>query len=480
MPTVSVITPILVDTPDKIIWLDEMLQSILAQTMQDWEVILVDDFSPLSIGELKWKYTDEKRFRWFKTGSNSGPALTRNVAVALAESEPILPLDSDDALALPTNMQHMYDKWLEDKTKIVYGDLQRQVIRDGKFEREKTYILSPYSFKISLNLHGIIPVTAMHSVTCHNAIGGWKPELEHGREDVEYIINAGKHGFCGQKIDETTLLYREHDTSRDFVLKHTRLNKEDMENKIIEIHADVFSGRYPMGCCGQTGTDTVQAQQKQAGIMQTEVIDNSVVTRLPEGKYKEEDTWWVKYYGGKRAKFDVFGIGRAEKYTVLGTGHIFEIAATDKSIFSQRSREYTHAEKLEFLRATPTSNPEPKPEPKPQLQTKEETVPQLAVIEQLDAIAIESRGLPALPPTITEVQLPTNTKLAGSHEGLLHTDWDLSDLNLGKFEELFRRENITVKLLAEFEISDLTGFDGIANNRAKNFIDQARKLIETT
>ncbi len=242
MPAVSIITPVYIDVPDKIVWLDEMLQSVLSQSFQDWEVILVDDFSSLLIGEIKWKYQDEKRFRWFRTAANSGPAKTRNVAVALAESEALLPLDSDDMLASETNIEHMYAEWIKDKTKTVYGNLQFMDIKDGEFQRTKTHVLAPYVFKNAMNLSGVIPVTAMHSINCHNAVGGWKAELEFGREDVEYWLNAGKRGFCGQKIDQITLLYRRHDYSRDYKLKKDR-HKHDMEEKIRTIHADVFNGR---------------------------------------------------------------------------------------------------------------------------------------------------------------------------------------------------------------------------------------------
>ncbi len=502
MPQVSVITPIYIDIPDKIVWLDEMLQSVLAQTMQNWEVILVDDFSPLLIGELKWKYTDEKRFRWFRTGSNSGPALTRNVAVALAESEAILPLDSDDGLATNPTLERMYDEWVKDKTKSVYGNLQRLRIKNGEFQKEKTYVLDPYVFKNAMNLNGIIPVTAMHSIAAHNAVGGWKAALEFGREDVEYNLNMGKLGFCGQKIEEVTLLYREHNTSRDYKLKRDGLLKKQMEDQIREIHADLFGGRFPVGCCDQPSTSIAPAMQ-QGGVMSTVNVGNTVVTRLPEGKYREDDTWWVEYYGNKKATTSIFGIGRKEKYTVFGTGHVFQILVSDKDIFAKRSREYRHAEKLEYLKPAMPPVPEPRSQAVPQPQAARGLVPDLAVIERLDKIAMESRGLPVvteeqLPePSIVKVgidlavperdypapQLPTDTKIvdAGSPLiGVADPGFSLGDLDLGAFKDTLELEGWTVQMLANAEIGDLTGYKNIGNSRAKTFIDQARELINET
>jgi glycosyltransferase involved in cell wall biosynthesis len=85
MPKVSIITPIYCDTPEKVSWLNEMIGSVIRQTLTDWELILIDDKSPQSLDSVKQHVTDN-RLRWLENATNEGPARTRNTAVAIAES----------------------------------------------------------------------------------------------------------------------------------------------------------------------------------------------------------------------------------------------------------------------------------------------------------------------------------------------------------------------------------------------------------
>ena len=176
-----------------------------------------------------------------------GPSAVRNSAVSLAESDTLLPIDSDDILPNPNVIENMYRTYVEyGKKKIIYGNLQFLAQSGGNWQVGKTHVFPEYTFDGIMNLKGMIPVTAMHSVDCHNATGGWKLTLQNGLEDVEYWIAAGKAGYCGQKINITTLLYRKHSFSRSENLRQSGLSTQ-MENMIIEAHKDVYNGDYPVG-----------------------------------------------------------------------------------------------------------------------------------------------------------------------------------------------------------------------------------------
>ncbi len=137
--------------------------------------------------------------------------------------------------------------------------------------------------------------------------------------------------------------------------------------------------------------------------------------------------------------------------------------------------------------------------------------PELAVIERLDKVAMETRGLaPQMQekplPVITEVQLPTDIQaFAEPGEAIPYEDeiahgkelegelpveisqtltqanmHNLGDLDLGVFESTLTMDSWTVELLAEAEIGDLTGYPRIGEVRAKVIIDQAKELINRT
>lgn len=90
MVRVSVIVPLY----NKVNYIRRALDSIAAQTLRDFEVIVVDDGSTDGGGQLAAAYPDE-RFRTI-TQANRGPGAARNRGVAEAQSDIIAFLDADD------------------------------------------------------------------------------------------------------------------------------------------------------------------------------------------------------------------------------------------------------------------------------------------------------------------------------------------------------------------------------------------------
>ena len=76
----------------------ESIKSVLKQTYQNWELLIVDDCSTDNTDEIVAGFND-KRIRYFKNEKNSGAAITRNRAIREARGEWIAFLDSDDLWA---------------------------------------------------------------------------------------------------------------------------------------------------------------------------------------------------------------------------------------------------------------------------------------------------------------------------------------------------------------------------------------------
>ncbi|MBR2883465.1 MAG: glycosyltransferase family 2 protein [Clostridia bacterium] len=94
MPKVSVIVPVY--NVEK--YLHACLDSILAQTFTDFELILVDDGSPDSSGKICDEYADkDSRIRVFHQ-ENQGQAAARNFGVNQSATEWIHFVDSDDII----------------------------------------------------------------------------------------------------------------------------------------------------------------------------------------------------------------------------------------------------------------------------------------------------------------------------------------------------------------------------------------------
>lgn len=73
-------------------YLDEALQSVICQTFQDWECIIIDDASP----DVKLQVPDDPRFRLFRADLNLGIPGARNAGLDRAAGKRICFLDHDD------------------------------------------------------------------------------------------------------------------------------------------------------------------------------------------------------------------------------------------------------------------------------------------------------------------------------------------------------------------------------------------------
>lgn len=111
-------------------FVDEAIESVVKQTIGDWELIVVDDGSKDRSGEIadRWAARDP-RIRVIHQ-DNAGPAAARNRGMAMGTGQWIALLDSDDVW-FPDTLAH-YASCIEKhpEAKLIYG--YRHRLRDGK------------------------------------------------------------------------------------------------------------------------------------------------------------------------------------------------------------------------------------------------------------------------------------------------------------------------------------------------------------
>ena len=503
MPRVAVITAAFIDSAEKDTWLTETIQSVQGQEFTDWEMIIVDDASPIPIPP-----SGDPRVRVVRAAHQQGPAMCRNTAVGLARASALLPLDADDKLASPQVLGAMLEHLEASDRSIIYGDMQYLEAHGlGKVVR-----FPEYDFQKVLDPKGVIPVTAMHSHDCWEAAGGWKPELGDGLEDVEYWIAAGAAGFCGVKIDLLTLIYRRHADSRTRRMRAARLEGQ-ARNLIREMHADLYNGRFPMGCCGGS-------RSKQVAPTAPAARAAAMPRSLPSSQAPPEHTTvWVRYNGRRQGEFGVRGPSTGLMYKIEGQGAEFEIYTVDANIFrrSGRGRDFS----VGIAPPAQTPEPEPQPEQRPEFVAPP---PQMAVIRELDAVAREEAGMapvpapdpipdqaatplpaavppppPLVPSTPIEMTagpppLPTVEELAEEPEPEEQEpempevdpattmamaqeqaeDNPLEPLDLGRFQGVLEAEGWTITGLANADPVELIPYPGIGTVTAENIVKRAQ------
>jgi len=98
---VSIITP----SYNSENFISETINSVIAQTYKNWEMIIVDDMSPDNSDKIIEEFIKkDERIKLIKLAKNNGPAVARNAAIKEAKGRYIAFLDADD-LWIPEKLE---------------------------------------------------------------------------------------------------------------------------------------------------------------------------------------------------------------------------------------------------------------------------------------------------------------------------------------------------------------------------------------
>ncbi len=126
MPKVSIITPTYNVEP----YIAQCIESVLAQTLTDWEMILVDDASTDGTVAVIERYLGDPRLKLFRNETNQGAGYTRNRCLDEATGEWIAILDSDDWYE-PNRLERLV-QFAEEMQADMVVDLQKDIDSEGK------------------------------------------------------------------------------------------------------------------------------------------------------------------------------------------------------------------------------------------------------------------------------------------------------------------------------------------------------------
>ena len=215
-------------------FLDECLESVLAQTYKNLECIVVYDGSPDNTEEIMsfWIKKDE-RFIYLKK-QNGGLAAARNSGILRSKGMFILPLDADDKIS-ENYIEQAVDAILVSEThKLVYG-------RAFKFGYEnEEWKLETYSFE-KLKFNNMIYCTALFRKSDWEKIGGYDESGLLGWEDWDFWISLLKHGGEVIYIHDIIFYYRIKEES---MIKSLVKNEEMMLEKkayLFDKHRSIYT-----------------------------------------------------------------------------------------------------------------------------------------------------------------------------------------------------------------------------------------------
>lgn len=236
-PLISLIIP----TYNRAHYLGETLDSIISQTYDNWECIVIDDGSEDHTVELLEFYCNrDKRISFHKrpSGTKKGPNACRNFGFELSKGDFINFIDSDDIL-----FEYALEKKIEN---INDNDVLISTVK--YIDEEKRLINIPHKYIFRNNL---IEEYFIGEVTFYTFTPFWERSFLNGQSEMfdENITNLDDWDFnlrmLYQKprikyLHEPLILYRLHEESLSREINKLNFKELKSEFKAREKHFDLL------------------------------------------------------------------------------------------------------------------------------------------------------------------------------------------------------------------------------------------------
>ena len=220
-PLVSILMPVFKTAP----YLREAMDSMLCQTFQDFELIVLDDCSPDNAEEILDAYDDPRIVR-YKGEKNVGLSNVLNVGIGMARGKYIARMDSDD-ISLPQRLQVQVE-YLE-----THPDIDLVSVGMRLFgAKEATWIreLNPEKVKIEAMFHS--PVLHASSVWRKDAFENqglrFRQEMVPA-EDYDLWVRAMLRGLKLVNLPEVLYEYRIHDAQATLQTDKTAAKSREVQ-----------------------------------------------------------------------------------------------------------------------------------------------------------------------------------------------------------------------------------------------------------
>lgn len=232
MEKVSVIMPCYNDGK----YIMEAIDSIVKQTYQNWELIIVDDGSDDEETKRIINEIQNPKIKVFHT-EHLRPAGARNYGIQKAEGTYILPVDSDDRI---------HEEYMEKAVKMIESNPRIGVVycKAELFgEKSGSWNLPDYSFKHML-LDNIVFVTALFYKSDWEKVGGFNTSMAQGMEDYDFWLSilGLEREIC--QIPEVLFYYRMKPVSRTTNFQDNCVQVQNTYQQIYYNHKEFYQKHY--------------------------------------------------------------------------------------------------------------------------------------------------------------------------------------------------------------------------------------------
>lgn len=221
-PIVSVLMPVY--NTER--YVAEAVESILAQTFEDFEFIIIDDGSTDRSLEILRQYEQrDPRFRVISR-ANTGLVVALNEMLGLAQGKYLARIDSDD-VALPERFAKQVEYMEQHPDCVVLGSRMLLIDSDGDPIREMVDLFTHEQIDNHL-LEGIAQIyhaTVLMRREAVENVGGYR-DAYRAAEDVDLFLRLAE---CGHLVNLPDVLtkYRQHLTSQGYANRQLQIRSAD-------------------------------------------------------------------------------------------------------------------------------------------------------------------------------------------------------------------------------------------------------------
>jgi len=182
----------------------ESIQSVIAQTYKDWELIITDDHSSDDTVNIVKSYkAQDDRIKLIELNDNDGPAVARNKALELANHRYIAFLDSDD-LWHPQKLELQLDFIRKNDYAFTFTSYQR-FSRDGSTNYNVIRVPEKISYGELLKNTIIGTLTV---IIDREKVGEFEMDNIRYRQDMALWCEILKRGFYAYGLNKVLASYR--------------------------------------------------------------------------------------------------------------------------------------------------------------------------------------------------------------------------------------------------------------------------------
>lgn len=147
---------IIIPVYNKANYITKLLDDIIHQSVEDYEVILVDDKSTdESVAVIQQYISDKPRFKLITNAENHGPSYSRNKGIEAAKGEYILFVDSDDKLE-SVYLSRLNNVVIKEQPDIVIFSFSEDYLdNEGKVSHHLLRTAETSSFKLKYSEKGL-------------------------------------------------------------------------------------------------------------------------------------------------------------------------------------------------------------------------------------------------------------------------------------------------------------------------------------